>query len=96
MTDDLNEPLSQKDARALIREILKEGEYSFSGHAEQEMENDQLTHVDCVNVLRGGVVDPGEFENGSWRYRVRTARITVVVAFRSKTKLRVVTAWRNR
>jgi hypothetical protein len=31
--------------------------------------------VDETNVLRGGVVDPAEFENGSWRYRVRTACI---------------------
>jgi hypothetical protein len=40
------------------------------------------------------VVDPAEFENSSWRYRVRTARIAVIVAFRSETELRVVTAWR--
>lgn len=33
-------------------------------------------------------------ENGSWRYRVRTARMAVIVAFRSETALRVVTAWR--
>jgi hypothetical protein len=50
--------------------------------------------VDVTNVLRGGVVDPAEFENGSWRHRVRTARIAVIVAFRSETELRVVTAWR--
>ena len=50
--------------------------------------------LDVANVLRGGVVDPGEYENGSWRYRVRTARIAVIVAFRSETELRVVTAWR--
>jgi hypothetical protein len=53
-----------------------------------------LTMVDVTNVLRGGVVDPAEFENGSWRHRVRTARIAVIVAFRSETELRVVTAWR--
>jgi hypothetical protein len=96
MSDELDEPLSPHDARTLIREILTNGVYSFSGHAEEEMEKDNLTHVDCVNVLRGGVVEPAEFENGSWRYKVRTARITVVIAFRSKTKLRVVTAWRLR
>jgi hypothetical protein len=53
-----------------------------------------LTAVDATNVLRGGVVEPGEFENGSWRYRIRTQRIYVVVSFRSETELRVVTAWR--
>ena len=44
-------------------------------------------------VSRGGIVEPAEFESGSWRYRVRTARMCVV-AFRSETELRIVTAWR--
>jgi hypothetical protein len=52
--------------------------------------------VDAVNVLRGGVVEPAEEERGTWRYRVRTANMTVVVAFRSKLDLVVVTAWRNK
>jgi hypothetical protein len=56
---------------------------------------DDLTTVDCENVLRGGVVRPGEFEHGTWRYRVETSRITVVVAFRSEGELVVVTAWRS-
>jgi hypothetical protein len=60
------------------------------------MEKDGLTMVDCINVLRGGWVEPGERERGSWRYRVRTARICVVVAFRSESKLAIVTAWRER
>jgi len=46
---------------------------------------DDLTTVDCENVLRGGFVRPGEYE---------TSRITVVVAFRSERELVVVTAWR--
>ncbi len=69
---------------------------TFSRHAEEEMAKDNLTMVDVTNLLRGGVVDPAEFENGSWRYRVRSARMAVVVAFRSESELRVVTAWRFR
>lgn len=90
----LVEPLSPPEARRLIREILDSGSVALSKHAEEEMAKDNLTIVDVANVLRGGVVDPGEYENGSWRYRVRTARIAVIVAFRSETELRVVTAWR--
>jgi hypothetical protein len=90
----LVEPLSTTEARRLIREIIETGSISVSKHAESELEQDGLTMVDATNVLRGGVVDPGEFENGSWRYRVRTARIAVIVAFRSEDELRVVTAWR--
>lgn len=31
-----------------------------SSHALQELDNDDLTMVDCTNVLRGGWVEPGE------------------------------------
>jgi hypothetical protein len=90
----LTEPLSPPAAKRLIQWILQGGSVGLSRHAEQEMAKDNLTMVDVTNILRGGVVEQGEFENGSWRYRVRTARIAVVVAFRSETELRVVTAWR--
>ena len=90
----MDEPLSRADARRLIREIIADGTVYFSNHARDEMANDNLAEIDCVNVLRGGVVDEGEWENGSWRYRVRTQRITVVVAFGSELELVVVTAWR--
>ena len=79
----LDEPLDPPRAKQLIREILEDGSVSFSGHAERELAKDNLTAVDAINVLRGGVVEPGEFENGSWRYRVRTQRIYVVVSSRS-------------
>lgn len=92
----MNEPLSPPAARQLIRVILRNGTVSFSGHGRQEMANDGLTEIDVVNVLRGGAVEPAEWENGSWRYRVRTARMVVVIAFRSAIALVVVTAWRLR
>lgn len=90
----LVEPLSSVQAKQLIREIIENGSVSFSKHAEEELAKDNLTMVDATNILRGGTVDPGEFENGSWRYRVRSSRMVVVVAFRSESELRVVTAWR--
>jgi len=90
----IDEPLAPDQAKRLIQAILKTGTVSFSDHANKEMANDDMDAVDCTNVLRGGVVEQPEFENGSWRYRVRTNRMVVVVAFRSKEALRVVTAWR--
>lgn len=60
------------------------------------MAKDGIEEIDCVNVLRGGVVGPGEFENGSWRYPVRASRVTVIVAFRSDTQLVIVTVWRDK
>ena len=88
------EPLNPAQARQLIRNIIAAGEVRFSGHALEEMAKDDLSTLDCTNVLRGGVVEPPEWERGSWRYRVRTNRIFVVVSFRSETQLVVVTAWR--
>ncbi len=93
---DVQEPLKPDDARNLIRQILKSGVVAPSGHGIEEMAKDNLTMVDCTNVLRGGAVDPPDFEKGTWRYRVRTMRICVVVAFRSDSKLLIVTAWREK
>ena len=42
-----------------LRQILEGGVVRWSGHAWKEMEKDNLTTVDCTNVLRGGVVEPG-------------------------------------
>ena len=95
MANGMDEPLAPEAAKRLIVDILKGGRFIYSKHAKNEMLDDDLTTVDCENVLRGGVVRPGEYEHGTWRYRVETSRITVVVAFRSEGELVVVTAWRS-
>lgn len=92
----LKEPLEPNRARRLIGEILDKGSVSFSGHAEKALADDDLSTVDATNVLRGGVFELAEFENGSWRYRVRTQRMVVVVVFRSASEVVVVTAWREK
>jgi hypothetical protein len=67
-----------------------------SDHAKKEMAKDRLTTQDLVNVLRAGVVEPSEFEHGSWRHRVKTNAICAVVVLVSETEAVVVTAWRIR
>ena len=65
--------------------------------------------MDVVNILRGGVVQAAEWENGSWRDRVLTQRMAAVAAFEpdvqvvpadeddvSAMELIVVTAWRQK
>jgi len=84
------------EARKLLREILVSGTLTYSGHAKREMAKDKLTSQDLVNVLRGGVVEPSELEHGSWRHRVKTNRICVVVVLVSEREAVVVTAWRIR
>lgn len=90
----MQEPLSPTEARRLIRRILQSGEVAFGMHAREEMAADDVTEVECFNVLRAGVVEPAEERQGTWRYRVRIAGAYVVCAFRSETSLKVVTVWR--
>lgn len=89
-----NEPLATDAAKTLIRSILENGIVAFSSHALEELRNDSMTTADALNVLRGGVVRPGEQERGTWRYRVQTSRMTIVVAFRSESEMVVVTGWK--
>lgn len=92
----LQHPLSPDAAKRAMGQILKTGSVMFSSHGLEEMAKDGLTTVDAANVLRGGGVEFAEEVNRSWRYRVRTSRMTFVVAFRSEHALVVVTAWRRR
>lgn len=96
MDDLFEEPLGPAEAKGLIRAILKAGLFSYSRHAKEEMLRDAMTTLDCENILRAGVVRPPEYDRGTWRYRVETARMAVVVAFRSETEMVVITAWRRR
>ena len=50
--------------------------------------------LDCENVFRVGIVDEAEYENGSWRHKVRTNKIAVIIEFLSEDEVLIVTAWR--
>jgi hypothetical protein len=90
----LTEPLRPADARKVLRAILASGDVGFTSHALDEMEQDGISQAEAIGVLRSGIVEPAEFERGSWRYRVHAHRTYVVVAFRSEVAAVVVTAWR--
>jgi len=96
MSDGLKEPLKPDNAKQLIRTILQTGRFTYARYAKEEMLQDDMTTVDCENILRAGVVRPPDFEKGSWRYRVETSRMAVVIAFRSSAELVIVTAWREK
>jgi hypothetical protein len=83
-------------ARKLLREVVASGVLTYSDHAKNEMVKDKLTTQDIVNVLRAGVVEPSEFERGSWRHRVKTNTLCVIVVLASEREAVVVTAWRIR
>jgi hypothetical protein len=92
-----DQPLHPTEVTKRIREILGKGQLAYTAHARAEMQNDCLTTGDCMNVLRGGIVDPGELVNRTWRYRVHTPfGICFVIAFRGDDELVVITAWRDK
>lgn len=91
----MNEPLTPSEARRLILQILKTGTVEFSRHALDSMRRRGMTHPEVLNTLRAGRVEAPELERDSWRYRVRTARAYVVVAFYDETVTIIVTAWKQ-
>jgi hypothetical protein len=95
---DTTKRLSRNEARKLVSEVLKSGGVvRFSKHALAEMAADSLNTNDAANVLAAGkITTEGEFENGSWRYRVHTQTMCVVVAFPTSDSLVVITAWRKK
>jgi hypothetical protein len=90
------EPFSPAEARKRIRQIAQSGKVEFSAHAYREMLADVVNEHDVYRILRTGVVEPPEWENGAWRYRVRVLPIYVVCEFIAELEILVVTAWRRK
>ncbi|MCM2358030.1 MAG: DUF4258 domain-containing protein [Geobacteraceae bacterium] len=91
----MEELLRPRDAKILVRRILDDGIVVYAvPHALERLSQRGISTVDCENVLRGGAVQDPEWENGAWRYQVRTGKIAVVIQFLSEEELLIVTAWR--
>jgi hypothetical protein len=90
----LHEPLTPSEAKRHILQALTSGDVRFSSHSLHEMAKDGITQAEALDILRSGVVEPGEFVKSTWRYRVRVRQAVVVTAFRSECAAVVVTAWR--
>ena len=90
-----DEPLSPPQAKLLIRQILKDGIITYvRPHAVERMKDRRMSTLDCENILLGGVVQEPELVNGTWRYKVCTPKMCVVIRFEDKNTLQIVTAWR--
>ncbi|MCY4523846.1 MAG: DUF4258 domain-containing protein [Halobacteriovoraceae bacterium] len=102
ITDYKVKKIARSAARKQISMIVRE--YSenilFSKHALHEMHKDDLTTMDVLNVLKSNdskILDDGELDKGSYRYRLETNFIMVVVAFHQNGKgLNIVTVWDKR
>ena len=69
----VGEPFSPIIVKAMVLDCLGDlGTVTFSGHADDEMEKDNLIPNDVINTFRGGAVEPGELHNNTYRYRVST------------------------
>lgn len=92
--------LNRIQARKLVTEIIHKfpANIRFSKHALEELCKDKLTTSDALNVIKSPdakIISEGELEKGSYRYRLETNRILVVISFDTPTSFVVVTAWRK-
>jgi hypothetical protein len=83
-------------AEELARRILEHGLTTPSQHAEDEMAKDNIGLLDALNVIRAGTCRQSELIGGTLALSVATVRMCVVVAFRSESEIRIVTAWRTK
>lgn len=90
----MSEPFPPATVKKLLIAILENGVLGWSGHAKDEMKNDNLLEPDVLATIRGGVVSPGELRNGTYRYPIRTTRLGCAIAFRAVNHAVVVSAWR--
>ena len=90
----VDEPLAPAEARRFIHACLAAHAVGWSRHALGRMSEHGVSAPDVEFALRVGVVLPAEWESGSWRYRVRTRDLVVVVAFHSERRIKIVTVWR--
>jgi hypothetical protein len=94
--------LSKNEARKQIQSVVSKYPRNvwFSRHALDELFNDELTTADAINVLKSSsskIYEEGELEKGSYRYRLETSNIVVVVAFSEDgMSITVITAWDKR
>ena len=94
--------LSRNEARKQISEMMKQHPENvrFSRHAIIELQKDNLTTTDVLNVLKSPdskIYKEGEWENGSYRYRLETSYLSIVIGFWvDGSGFNIVTAWDKR
>ena len=95
---DLESRLDKNQALKIIIQLLKNTPslVYFSKHCRIQMKSRDLRVGDIINVLGAGkILNDPEYEKASWRYKVQTQKISVVIALRSPNHIIIVTAWRN-
>ena len=80
---------------ALIKELMRDGRYVMTLHAEEEMDNDDLEIFDVENVVWTGriVGRQRDRETGEWKYLLKgqaLSETTVVVVLKLSPTGKVV------
>lgn len=89
------QPYRKGEAKRLLKSILSKGFVTYSRpHALDRLKERNISTLDCENVLRAGIVDEAELENGAWRHHVRTQKIVIVIEFLSEEEVLILSAWR--
>lgn len=98
-SDFRRQKLNKNEARKLISKLMLEEKVIFLQHAFDRMKERSVDIQDAVNVLESPdsfISGEGEFERGSYRYRLCTNRMTLVIGFNPDgTKIIVVTVMRR-
>ena len=95
---DVTSRLNKEQARKILSEIFNYNPnlISFTKHAREQMSERDLKSGDVLNVLKAGkIFGEPEYEKGSFRYRVQTQKITLVVALKQPNHVVVLPAWRD-
>jgi|GEM_PF-1083552 len=70
--------------------------FAYGSHFKARLVERKMIMGDIINVLhKGKIFADAEYENGQWRYRVSTFKMTVVFAFINPTGIRLITCWRE-
>lgn len=96
---DVTSRLNPNQARKWLTEALHSSGtriVRITAHCFEEMQEDSLTEFEIYGVLKHGrIYNYPELEKGTYRYRVETSKIVVIVAFHEPNWVRCVTAWRK-
>jgi len=83
-SDYKSQRLNKNEARKLISRLVLAEKIRFVPHAFDRMDERQVSIQDAINVLESPdafILGEGEQEKGSFRYRLCTNRLLVVVSF---------------
>lgn len=95
---DITSRLNVNQAKKVIQEFINSGapNITFTKHSLDRMAEKDIETTDVLNVLRAGFIyDEPEEINSSFRYRIETSRMLVVVALKDPDNITIVTAWRK-